>query len=42
MSIMFGFLGVLGFVFGVAAYTQLEGLKKRIAALEAQRTDPRQ
>lgn len=35
MTTMFGFLGVLGFLFGLIAYTQIEELKKRVAELEA-------
>ena len=34
MTLMFGFLGVCGFLFGVIAYTQVEELKKRVEALE--------
>jgi hypothetical protein len=41
MSLMFGFLGVLGFVFGVVAYTRVEALEKRLAALEARPSAPR-
>ena len=37
MTTMFGYLGGLGFVFGLIAYTQAGELKKRVAALEAER-----
>jgi hypothetical protein len=35
MSTFFGMLGILGFVFGLLAYRQLDELKKRVAQLEA-------
>jgi hypothetical protein len=35
MSTFFGILGILGFAFGLVAYTQVEELKKRVAQLEA-------
>ena len=35
MSIFFGMLGILGFVFGLLAYARVEALNKRVAQLEA-------
>jgi hypothetical protein len=35
MSTYFGMLGILGFVFGLLAYRQVDDLKKRVAQLEA-------
>ena len=41
MTFMFGTFAVLGFIFGLLAFTQLDELKKRVAALEAERMAPR-
>ena len=35
MSFMYGIFGLLGFVFGINAYVQLDAIKKRLAVLEA-------
>ncbi|WP_290778216.1 hypothetical protein [Arenimonas sp.] len=37
MSVMFGFFGVLGFIFGVTSFVYIDQLKKRVDALEAER-----
>jgi hypothetical protein len=42
MSLMYGVFGILGFVFGLNAFVQLDAIKKRLAALEAAQGRPAQ